>query len=303
MISFKPITEENLECVISSVAKDVCPAARDNAREILEGLSFDADGVEFAVCIFSNCLLIRIFDMGRYYFSFPYEIGEKADVYAAVEEIRKYTLREEIPLTFVDAPYDTLSIFKGYRHMDIDAEDEDGETYRVKIKTECELLDKIPELTYGRVKLNEISETDVSLYAKLCKDENVNKYWGYNYKDDVKNPSDDYFFENARREFNSGVGICFAIRVGEKFVGETELYAFDGKGVAEFSVRLFSEEEGKGYGTESVYALMDVGRKMGLVALRTSVMRENVKSVAMLDKICDERTEDANFITFTIYLY
>lgn len=303
MISFKIITMENKEQVVEELSKNRSPESRVILHDIMSGLDIDNEGdIEFAVCVCSGCALVRIFDMGRYMFAFPYEICESADVHLAIDSVREYAMREEISLTFTDVPAEYLSYFRGFRHMDMDAEDEDAESYRVRIKTECELIDEVPEITRERVELSSLREDDIQAYAVLCKDKNVNKYWGYDYTCDVKEPSDSYFFENAMIEFSSGVSMSMAVRCDGCFAGEAVIYAFDGKGGAEFAIRLLPEWQGGGLGTETVRALSQMGKNIGLVKLYSKIMKENKASISMLKKITDEYKEDDGCVTFTIYL-
>ena len=302
MISFKIINEDNR----GEIIKDLCsiiPEQAETVNEIISGLDLDSDNdIEYGICLFSGCVIIRIFDMGRYLFVFPYDVSEDANLRCAIDAVGEYAMREEIPLTFSDVPCECLSLFSGYRHMDVDAEDENAESYRIRIKRESDLIEEIPEIELGRVKLNALSEDDITDYALLCKDENVNKYWGYDYSADVKEPSDRYFYENARMDFASGASISLAVRYDARFVGEGIIYAFDGKGGAEFAIRLLGEYQGMGLGTEGVRAISRAGFKIGLVKLYAKVMSENLSSVNMLKKVADECSYNEDFTTFTIYL-
>lgn len=302
MISFKIINAENREEIINELCS-IVPEEAETVNEIIMGLQFDCDSdVEYGICFFSGCIIIRIFDMGRYLFAFPYDICEDADLRRAIDAVAEYAMREEISLTFCDVPCEFFSIFAGYRHMDVDVEDEDGECYRVRIKRESDMIDEIPEVEHGRVKLNALSDGDITDYASLCKDKNVNKYWGYDYSEDVCDPSDRYFYENARLEFSSGASVSFAVRSDGRFIGEAVIYAFDCKGGAEFAIRLLPVYHGIGLGTEGVMAICAAARRLGLIKLYSKVMTDNIPSVKMLKKVADEALESDGVVTFTIYL-
>ena len=302
MISFKIIDADNREEIIKELCSTI-PEEAETVNEIIGGLDLDRDNdIEYGICLFLGCIILRIFDMGRYLFVFPYDICENSNLHRAIEAVGEYAMCEEIPLTFCDVPCECLSFFAGYRHMDIDAEDENGECYRVRIKRESDLIDALPSAEYGRVKLNALCEADIADYASLCKDKNVNKYWGYDYSEDICEPSDRYFYENALLEFSSGASVSFAIRYQDKFVGEAVIYAFDGRGSAEFAIRLLPCFQKMGLGTESVGAICDAARKMGLVKVYSKIMKDNTASVGMLKKITNEFTEDTDIVTFTICL-
>ena len=303
MISFKIINGYNREEILKELRSNLRKEAAEMLNEIIFALDLDEDNdIEFGICLFSGCVIIRIFDMGRYLFIFPYAICEDADVRAAIDAVGEYAMREEISLTFTDVPAESLPLLCVFRHMDMDAEDENGECYRVRIKRESDLIEELPSIEYGRVKLNALCEADIADYASLCKDKNINKYWGYDYSEDICEPSDRYFYENAQLELASGVSVILAIRYQDKFVGEAVIYAFDGRGGAEFAIRLIPNFQGKGLGTETVRAISEVGKRIGLINLKSKIMKDNAASVGMLKKITNEFTEDADFVTFTIYL-
>jgi len=302
MISFKELNSENAAAICNSLSTGLGEDAASFLCEMINGIDTEDCDLEYAVSVFESCLLVRIFDMGRYLFVFPCELDDGADVKSAISAVGEYAAREEIPIVFVDVPGELLSLFSGYRHLDIDADDPSAEVYRVRIKTECELLDEIPHIEWGRVKLDALSENDIASYARLSKDENVNKYWGYNYLEDISAPGDGYFFENAALEFSRGVAMTMAIRTSGDFIGEATLYAFDGKGGAEFAIRLLSERQGCGLGTEAVLALAEAARNIGLLRLHAKVMKENSSSIAMLKKVSDEYFEEDGCIYFTLEL-
>ena len=299
MVSFKVLDDTNREEIISELSVLLTEDARggngnieecdlDAAYEIIEGFELSYD-IEYALTVSHGCLLVRIFDMGRYLFLYPFEIFPSASADFAVLAIAEYARRQEIPLVFSDVPSEALLSFVGFRHIDIDAEDFDCASYRVTVKTECQLIDEIPEIVCGRVKLNAISDLDTERYARLCKNDAVNEYWGYNYADDVENPSDAYFLETARLDFSRGAALSLAIRESgrEELIGEAIIYAFDGRGGAEFAVRLLPEEQGRGLGRASVNAVVELASSIGLIRLYARVKNENAPSHAMLSGVLD----------------
>ncbi len=303
MISFRVVNTENREEEINRFCKLLGNAITQELAAIIDNfvLSPEEDAV-YAFSYVSGCALVRIFDLGRYFFAFPYEITEDADVSKAIDEIFEYAIKEGLNVEFTDVAAESLHLFKGYRHITLDAEDCSAEVYRVKIHTECTLLDEIPELIGERVTLNRILIEDVPLYAKLAKDGNINKYWGYDYKADNPNPKDEYFLETANMEFMSGVAISFAIRYCGEFVGEAQIYSFDGKGNAEFAIRLFSEFHGKGIASSAADLIYNFAASVGMTSLKAQIMKENIASISFAKKTMQLLGENGRALVYIRYL-
>ena len=300
MISFKVFNEENLEEVVTSVAptEDLI----SEISELASSFSFDIPDLEFALSYAHGCALVRVFDMGRYSFLYPYVMTEGADPISAIDEMCEYAMREEIKFVVDDVPKECVCDFLSFRHMDVDARDPLGESFRITVKTECDLMGDIPEVKLGRVELNSLAEADITEYARLSKDKNVNKYWGYNYSEDATCPEDEYFYEIAMNELSSGISVTMAIRCEGVFVGEAIIYAFDGRGRAEFAIRLLPEWQGKGIGTEGVRAICLAAEELGLVRISSRIMKENLPSIRMLEKVTDDCEDDGKNLVFHIDL-
>ena len=103
-----------------------------------------------------------------------------------------------------------------------------------------------------------------------------------------------------RAEIERGVSLTFAVRLCGELCGEAVLYAFDGRGGAEFATRLLPEWQGLGLGTESVRAICAAAAEIGLIRLSTKVMKENIASIGMLKKITDKQSDCGDAIIFRI---
>ncbi len=301
MISFKVLTEENKGEIISS--REFADAECGELAELVYSLDLTSADLEFAISYSHGCALIRVFDMGRYSFIYPYELSKGANVRAAISEIAEYAMREEIGLVVDDVPKECIRDFLSFRHINIDASDLLGEYIRITVKTECELCGEVPEVEAGRVKLNELTEGDIPEYSRLVRDKSVNKYWGYNYSEDISDPTDEYFYDMAHYERSLGISLSMAIRYNDAFIGEAVLYAFDGRGNAEFALRLLPEWQGRGLGTETVHAIKAAAREIGLITLTPRVMKENEASLKMLSKLSDSHYSDGDKYVFCFNLY
>ena len=291
MISFKLLDaqshDEILDSLSANFAEDELEYAREIASSFLE-LSEEDEDVEVGICIAHGCVLVRIFDMGRYSFVYPISVSEGADTGLALGEVRAYAVREEVPLVLTDIPRDEVTVLlTAARHITLDASDREGEFYRAEFKQECMLLEDVPFVSDGELTLGELSESDVSDMARLARSEEVNRYWGYDFREDAPDAEDGYFYETARADEACGQALTLALRLGEEYIGEVVLHAFDYLGGAEMGIRILPEWQGRGLGARALKLTFDVARAVGLLRIYGSVMRENERSVSMLEKYMD----------------
>ena len=282
-MTFKEITPSSLSGLAKELAEKI-GAHTDEMEELL--LSFcpeDADE-QYAIDVSDGCAIIRVFDMGRYVFSYPYEMTNSADIAAAIESTVRYAVLEDLPVVFSDVPCEELpTLFSlGFRHIELDAEDTECESYRVRIISECELIDDIPSAEDGEVALTPLDESDTLIYAEISREETALRYWGYDYRSDAPNASDDYFYSVAERDFLAGVSMTLGIRYEDELVGEIQLYAFDRRGGADFAIRLLPGVRRKGIGKRSLELLFSLSAQIGLLKLYCDVKEENKPSVAFI---------------------
>ena len=281
---------------------DRLPLPRKEALEVIECYA-DSDA-DVAVSGAFGCLLVRIYDGGEYLFSYPYPLTESADESGAVEEVALYALREGLPLLFCDVPRESLPLLlMGFRHADVDAEDETAETYRVTVKSECSLIKKAPEVTYGEVTLRELRDSDREPYARICLDAENNKYWGYDFREDEPDADAEYFMSVAKNERALGTAISFAVLSGGEFVGEAALYAFDCRGGAEMAIRILPEYQGRGLSGDILLALFEVCRRIGLIRLYAEVFSENRPSVAFCSRHMETLSDEGGRVVFIKSFY
>ena len=282
-MTFKEITPDAISELSLAIGAELGVDA-DELTELLESFSFEDSDEEYAVAASDGCAIIRIFDMGRYIFSYPYEISEDADVRAALDATSRYAIREELPLVFSDVPRDEISTLLsfGYKHVELDAEDGECECYRAKIISECELLEDIPTVYDGELSLTPLSETDIPVYAEISREQTALRYWGYDYRDDAPDASDDYFYMIAERDFLAGISMTHAIRYCGELVGEVQMYAFDRRGGADFALRLLPSARNKGIGKRCLALIFEVAEMIGLSKLYCDVKEENKPSISFV---------------------
>lgn len=286
MLSFKELTKENTGAVLDELSGK--PEWRDALEEIVSSFSeyIDENGdTGVAVCVSCGCLLSRIFDMGRYLFIYPIELERCADTEAAIDEVREYAVREEVPLVLCDVPREKIGeLLLMIRHANIDCEDEAGESFRVEAKSECSLLSCFPEYEMGDISLVSERDEDAESIAALVKDDEVNEYWGYDFREDIPSERvpDSYFLETARAEFARGVAMTLAIRYKGEFVGECVYYAFDYKGGCEIALRIKRDTWGNKIGSRALRGAIEIAERIGLLNLYTVIDERNTRSIGMV---------------------
>lgn len=244
---------------------------------------------------FGGCILVRIFDMGRYSFVYPIPLSDSADTASALDAIRAYAVKEELSLTVTDIPKDELcALVSRYRHMTLDASDPDGELYRAEILSECALVSEAPCVRDFDLELSGVREDEAADMERLYTSDEVNKYWGYDFREDVEAVEETYFYDTAVTELAMGTAMTMSARLNGEYIGEAVLHAFDLSGGAEVAIRLLPEWQGRGLGKRLLALSFEAAREIGLVRVYGSVMRENARSVAMLSR-CMERVNNSNF--------
>ena len=286
MISFKILTDESRDEILDSVFESIPDADRvfasDNLSLLLEN---EDEDIEYAVTSAHGCLLIRVYDE-EYCFIYPLPLCEGADKLAAAMEIRAYTVKEEIPLVYIDVrAEDVGGLVTRFRHVNIDTADKNNRFFTIRVMSELMLLDEQPSyIGFHNISLEPLTEEDDEDYFRLCSDKESNQFWGYDYSQDEPDPDISYFRQVSEGEFNRGAALSLAVRAKGVFVGEATLYYFDLMGGCECAVRILPEHRRRGYGVEALKTLNTVARRMGLTHLKASVDINNSASIAMTEK-------------------
>lgn len=303
MISFKIIkTAEDISEFLADISSIFESA--DSMCEVEEMLLsyIEDEDVEFAVSVAEGCLLVRIYD-GEYLFLCPIPIGKKPSIMDAAEEIRKYAIKQEIPVTFIDVPEgDVDDITENFRFTSMHSMDEDGDVYMVKTMTELDRMEKLPKLSGKKVSLTPIYEEYIADYGRLCRSEQVNRLFGYDYKEDFTDPDDRLFYDIMDREKDAGLALSMAIIHDGKFAGEASIFAFNYVGGARIAVRLLPEFWGCGIGSESLELTIKLAKEMDLRRIYTDVKLENVASIKMTEKFMTHIRDEGENAIFELEL-
>lgn len=307
MIRFTYPDEKNVEELLALCPKNEAGAVARSL--ILDLLSEEEDGVDIAVCFCYGTFLVRRF-YEEYEFTYPLVLEEDADVEKALSSIEEYAKRHELPLLYGDlTEEEQRALAKRYRlcrteEFDISEEDETPEMiYRLSVLTPCDMLDELPTLCDGEIVLDAIKEEDIPSYAVLCRDEEILEVWGVDYREINPDMSDRDFYEGIVDEFESGIALTLAVRLGGRLIGEIALYAFDGLGGAEFSIRLLRGYRKNGYATRAL-ALLFAYAKEELMLERVDgiCLCENSPSRRLMEKCMTLVMQDGEMVKYSICL-
>ena len=276
----------------------------DDCAEILESITEClGDGMSVAYSSFNSVLYVRIFDGERYVFPLPFLLCDDADLTEACRNLAGYTRRELIPLIISDIPRDELGVITDlFRFVDAACYEDDDDTFFVKVNNECDMCDELPVMELEGIRLDSFCENDDAAYAELCRNRELNKFWGYDVDVDNPDADDSYYRSVTEREFSDGVAMTFAIRVDGELAGEATLYDFDYFGSASIAVRVLPAFHGKGVGSRSLHALIEVARLLELCEVRTEIMNENVASIKMTSKYMNVENSENGKTKFTLKL-
>ena len=232
-----------------------------------------------------DVLYARIYDGEKYVFPLPFMLSEDADAEGACISLAEYSVREMLPLIITDVPRDELEfICSVFPHVDAYTYEDDDDSFFIKVNNECDMLDSVPVIKLDGITLDELRDTDKQKYAELCRDRDLNKYWGYDVDADNPDGNADFYLDTARREMDDGVAIALAIREGDELVGEATVYGFDYRGTASIAVRVLKSCHSRGIGSRATRALIELAKDIGLSTLTAEILEQNESSVKMTSK-------------------
>ena len=279
---------------------DVSEDAIDIIMSISEMMTEDTSAAFFYL---DRVLYARIFDGERYVFPLPFMLDGDCDAETACLNLAAYARRELVPLIISDVPRDEIEFLCGiFPHIDAFCYEDDDDSFFVKVNNECDMLEEIPTLEINGITLDMLRDEDKEVYAELCRDRNLNKYWGYDA--DVDNPDGDadFYLNVVEREINDGVALTLASRENGELVGEATIYDFDYRGGASIAVRVLPSYHSRGIGSRTLKALIELAREIGLTEIRTEVLIENENSIKMTSKHMNEIMRTESKVLFALSL-
>ncbi|MBR6365987.1 MAG: GNAT family N-acetyltransferase [Lachnospiraceae bacterium] len=182
-----------------------------------------------------------------------------------------------------------------------------GHKYLVHVNTPgARVSEAFPTLNAGMVVLTEIRPEDKHACYLLNTDVENNRYWGYDYREDVSLTGpvcEGLFYHSILHDNACGDSINFAIREtpdGE-MIGEGILWQFTSRGDVEIGCRIRPAFHGHGYGAAAFGAMARyASQELGL-SCKARCYHENLASYKMITKngfvLSDEEEE---FYWFTL---
>jgi len=169
------------------------------------------------------------------------------------------------------------------------------------------LFDKITPpvcLKTERLTITDLKEKDKEDYKRLYTDTELNKYWGYDYREDLgeEEPTADWFFNFQKSLKEKKEEYSLAVYENDNLVGELVLHNFDFVGGIEMGFRFFKDCQGKGYATESASKLKEyVFNYLKAEKLKSRCFKENIPSAKLQERLGLKKThEDQTHYYFAI---
>ncbi|MBQ6541190.1 MAG: GNAT family N-acetyltransferase [Lachnospiraceae bacterium] len=159
--------------------------------------------------------------------------------------------------------------------------------YLVHVNSPALRMPQAMTLQCGSVVLTELRERDKRAYMLLNTDVENNRYWGYDYREDlsITGPVDEEtFFDSVTYDMHAGDSVNFAVRLADDgpMIGEAVLWNFTSDGIAEVGCRIAREHQGKGYGRAAFAALADFATCSLRLRIVARCYKENLPSCRMI---------------------
>ncbi len=159
--------------------------------------------------------------------------------------------------------------------------------YLVHSGSPAAMIGEIPSFSFGGVVLTDIKERDKRAYLQLNTDIGNNRYWGYDYREDISitgQPDENTFYDSVMYDMRCGDSINFAVRLsnGGEMIGEAVLWNFTSDGTAELGCRIMPEYQGRGYGKAAFRAAAEFASRVLCLKVWARCYRENEPSRRMI---------------------
>ena len=156
--------------------------------------------------------------------------------------------------------------------------------YNLAVHRTFDSLSRFPEIKTLRLLLKGIPDEDAAEFARLAKDEELNRYWGYDWRKNAPaRLTDEWFLKDIRLDFKRKNELPLGVYFEGKLVGEVVLHNFGYRAEAEIGMRILPEWQGRGFAREALLGLMEYGfLKLGLEVIEAKCFKENEASAYTL---------------------
>ena len=139
-----------------------------------------------------------------------------------------------------------------------------------------------PVIETERLRIRPMSAADVPALEEWMPDPSIYTYWGKGPSKGEKNPQ--LLFEKEEKPTKS-LHLGIALKDADQVIGDIWVYLIENDRMASVAVRLSSNYQGKGYGTEALSAMTKFCfENTELKRLWTEVDTRNIASQKMLEK-------------------
>ena len=149
-------------------------------------------------------------------------------------------------------------------------------------------FDKIlsPVLVGDLVTLSDITINDKEEYFNIYTDDTLNKYWGYDYREDLsENSTPDDFYNFLLKMKETKEEYSLAIRLDNKMIGDVVMHNFSETSI-EIGFRLDKNYHGFGYAFDAVKTLISyISDELKPQFITAKCYKENTPSSKLLFKL------------------
>lgn len=159
-----------------------------------------------------------------------------------------------------------------------------------------------PYLTDGKTVLSDITVNDKDAYYALYTSDEENAYWGYDYREDVANPTPDafYSFMTSLKSKKEEYSLAVRENSGGEMIGEAVVHGFTDESV-ELGIRILKPYQRKGHAERALLLLMAYAKNtLGVKKITAKCYHRNIRSYNLLQKVGFIKTgEDETYVYFS----
>ena len=154
----------------------------------------------------------------------------------------------------------------------------------VKVKSQFDRVTYPFFLKTERLTIENTSEDSKIDYYNLSIDDDLNKLWGYDYREDLngREPTPEYFMEFMSGLIKKREEYSLMVKKEGEVVGEIVLHNFSFKCDVEVGFRFFKTHQKKGYARESVLAVIQKLKDVGFKKIKSRCHVDNIPSYNLI---------------------